>query len=99
MAYDQDLEYVQRAETELNKLFDKYAKATPSEKWLMKPAIKQAAESLLSARLALFKEGTLTTSEDMDSLENLKNEIEAAADAQSTILSAVKLAAMLGVFA
>jgi len=99
MADDQDRAYVRLAETELDTLFDQYASATPAEKWHIKPAITKAAESLLVARLALFKEGTLITPEDMTSLVALKAEIESAADAQATILSAIKLAALLGVFA
>lgn len=99
MADDQDREYVRLAETSLDTLFDQYASAKPADKWNLKPAITKAAESLLDARLALFKEGTLVTSEDMAQLKKLQSEIDAAADAQATILSAIKLAALLGVFA
>lgn len=99
MADDQDRAYVRLAETELDALFDQYAKASPAEKWHLKPAITKAAESLLDARLALFREGTLVTQEDMARLKDLKAEIDAAADAQATILLAIKLAALLGAFA
>lgn len=99
MADDLDREYVRLAEAELNALFDQYSRASPADKWYIQPAITKAAESLLDARLALFREGTLITQEDMTSLLNLKSEIESAADAQATILSAIKLAALLSVFA
>ena len=99
MADDQDRAYVRLAETALDDLFDKYASATPAEKWNLKPAITKAAESLLDARLALFKEGTLVSPEDLVKLRDLKMEIDAAANMQATILSAIKLAALLGAFA
>lgn len=99
MADDQDRDYVRLAESALDSLFDRYAVATPAQKWNLKPAITKAAEELLNARLALFKEGTLTTPADIQALKDLKSEIDGAADAQAAILGAVKLAAMLGVFA
>lgn len=99
MADDPDREYVRLAEATLDALFDQYARASPAEKWNLKPAITKAAEELLKARLALFKEGTLITPADMEQLKALKAEIESAADVQATILSAIKLAALLGVFA
>lgn len=98
MADDNDRAYVRLAEAALDALFEQYAAASPAEKWHLKPAITKAAESLLDARLALFKEGTLTTQDDMASLEALKAEIDVTADAQATILSAIKLAAILGAF-
>lgn len=99
MADDQDRNYVKLAETALDALYDKYAAASPADKWVLKPAITKAAEELLNARLALFKEGTLTTAADIEMLLKLKAEINAAADTEVAILAAVKLAAMLGVFA
>ncbi|WP_027149966.1 hypothetical protein [Methylobacter tundripaludum] len=99
MADDQDHNYVKLAEDVLNALYDQYAGASPAEKWNLKPAITKAAEEMLNARLALFKEGVLTTPDDVEKLRELKIEIDNAADIQATILSAIKLAAMLGVFA
>ena len=99
MAEDRDRNYVMLAEAALNALFDQYASANPADKWNLKPAITKAAEELLKARLALFKEGVLTTPDDIERLKALKSEIDNAADAQAAILSAIKLAAMLGVFA
>lgn len=98
MAEDQDRNYVRLAEAALDALFDQYASASPADKWNLKPAITKAAEELLNARLALFKEGVLTTADDIVRLKALKAEIDKAADTQATILSAIKLAAMLGVF-
>ncbi|MCA3002969.1 MAG: hypothetical protein ACK5RJ_14220 [Burkholderiales bacterium] len=99
MADEQDRNYVRIAEAALDTLFDKYASATPAEKWHLKPAITKAAEVLLDARLALFKEGTLISAADLQQLTDLKAEIDAAADTQATILLAIKLAALLGAFA
>lgn len=69
-----------------------------AEKWDLKPAIQKASEEMLNARLALFKEGILTTPDDIEKLKKLKAEIDGAADTQAMILSAIKLAALLGVF-
>lgn len=99
MADDQDRKYVNDAEKALDGLFDRYAEADDAGKWMLKPAIQKAAEELLNARLALFKEGTLITQADIDALAALKEEIDEAADAQSAVLSAIKLAALLGAFA
>lgn len=99
MAEDQDRNFVRLAEAALSSLYDQYAGASPADKWNLKPAITKAAEELLNARLALFKEGVLTTPEDIERLKALKVEIDGAANTQATILSAIKLAAMLGVFA
>jgi len=99
MADAQDRAYVRQAEAALDKLFDQYAAATPADKWMLKPAITKAAEAMLDARLALFREGTLVTAADVAALQQLKAEIDAAADTQAAILSAIKLAALLGVFA
>ena len=99
MTDDQDRAYIRTAEAALDRLFDQYAEASPADQWLLKPAITKASEELLTARLALFKEGTLTTAADMASLQTLKQEIDQAADTQSLVMSAVKLAALLGAFA
>lgn len=99
MSTDRDREYIRLAESELDILFDKYSNATPGEKWQLKPAIEKAADTLLTARLSLFKEGVLTTDEDMNNLIALKERIESSANVQSTILAAIQLAALLGVFA
>jgi hypothetical protein len=98
MADEQDRTYVKEAEAALDALFEKYAVAGPADKWVLKPAITKAAEDLLSARLALFKEGTLTTPADLEELQKLRAEIDAAADVQAAVLTAVKLAALLGAF-
>ncbi|TJZ67449.1 hypothetical protein [Chitiniphilus eburneus] len=98
MADIQDREYVRLAEAALDALFDQYAAAGPADKWQLKPAITKATEELLSARLALFKEGVLTTPADLDAIRQLKQDIDRAADIQTSILAAVKLAAMLGAF-
>ena len=99
MADEQDRNYVKLAEAALDALYDQYAVASPAEKWHLKPAITKAAEELLNARLALFKEGTLTTAADIEKLQELKGEIDAAAGTQAAILAAIKLAAMLAAFA
>ncbi|GAA5787448.1 hypothetical protein GCM10007860_29270 [Chitiniphilus shinanonensis] len=99
MADDQDREFVRLAEAALDALFDQYAAAGPAERWQLKPAITKATEEMTQARLALFKEGVLTTPEDLDALRQLKRDIDHAADVQAGVLAAVKLAAMLGVFA
>lgn len=99
MSIDQDREYIRLAEIELDMLFNIYYSATPTERWQLKPAIEKAVDSLSTARLSLFKTGILTTNKDMDNLKALKAEIESAANLQSTILAAIQLAALLGVFA
>jgi len=95
----QDRKVVKDAENSLDVLFEKYEEATLADKWLLKPAIKKASEELLVARLALFKNGQLTTQEDVDKLAEIRDEINNAANAQALIMSALKLAAFLGVFA
>jgi len=99
MADEQDREYVKVAEDTVSVLFDKYANAKPAEKLDLKPALRAASHDMLHARLALFKQGTLTKPEDMVQLRALKAQIEAAADAQAIALLALKLAARLGAFA
>ncbi len=94
-----DLQTVKEAESALDLLFDQYVVATPGEQWIMEPAITQASEKLLTARLSLFKEGVLTTPEDLQTLDSIKKEIEDAADTQALIMGALKLAAFLGMFA
>ncbi|GAB3257064.1 hypothetical protein [Chitinimonas naiadis] len=96
---EQDREYVRQAEAALDGLFDQYVAADPAGKWQLKPAISKAAEELLQARLALFNEGTLTTAADLERMQQIRKEIDKAADTQAAVLAAVKLAAMLGVFA
>ncbi|PSW05652.1 hypothetical protein [Photobacterium lipolyticum] len=95
----QDLKFIKDSEKALDALFDKYAEAEPSDKWVLKPAIKAASEELLTARLALFKDGVLTTRDDINKLKEIRQEIDNAADTQALIMSALKLAAFLGVFA
>ncbi len=99
MADDRDVSYVKNAEEALDGLYEKYAAADDAGKFILKPAIAKAAAELLNARLALFKEGTLTTAEDFEKLMDVKNQIDKAADAQAGVLAAIKLAALLGVFA
>ncbi len=99
MSDAQDRKVVKDAENALDVLFEKYEEASPADKWLLKPAIKKAAEELLAARLALFKEGHLTTQEDVEKLALIEQEINNAANAQALIMSALKLAAFFGAFA
>jgi hypothetical protein len=99
MADDQDRKYVNDAEKALDGLYDRYAEADDAGKWMLKPAIQKAVEELSNARLSLFKEGTLVMQADIDALTALKKEIDGAADAQSAVLAAIKLAALLGAFA
>jgi len=99
MSEKQDRRVVKDAEYVLDLLFEKYADASSYDKWLLKPAIKKASEELLVARLALFKNGVLTTQEDINTLSEIKNEIDKAENSQALIMSALKLAAFLGIFA
>ncbi len=99
MSDAQDRKVVKDAENALDVLFEKYEEATPADKWLLKPAISKASEELLAVRLALFKEGQITTQEDVDNLAAIGAEIDNAANAQDLIMSALRLAAFLGVFA
>ena len=63
MSEARDLQVVKDAERALDLLFDKYVEAEPADQWLLKPAISKASEELLTARLALFREGVLTKPE------------------------------------
>ena len=99
MSEAHDLQTVKEAESALDLLFDKYVAAEPADQWLLKPVISKASEELLTARLALFKEGVLTKPEDLQQLQAIKDEIDGAADIQSIIMGALKLAAFLGMFA
>ena len=99
MADAQDRKIVKDAENALDVLFEKYEEAEPADKWLLKPAIKKASEELLYARLALFKEGQLSNQQDVVDLAAIEKDIVNAANAQSLIMSALKLAAFLAVFA
>ena len=98
MADDQDRAYVKEAEAALSALYDKYAAAKPGDQWVLRPAIAKAADEMLAARMALFKEGTLIKPGDMDKLRQLKRDIDNAADAQQLVMFAIKLAATLGAF-
>lgn len=99
MSEAHDLQAVREAERALDSLFDKYVEADPADQWILKPAISKASEELLTARLALFKEGVLTKPEDLQQLQAIKNEIDDAADTQAVIMCTLKLAAFLGMFA
>ena len=99
MSEAHDLKVVKDAERALDSLFDKYVELDPADQWLLKPAISKASEELLTARLALFKEGVLTKPEDLQQLQTIKNEIDNAANTQAIIMCALKLAAFLGMFA
>ncbi|MCP4992602.1 MAG: hypothetical protein GY934_02270 [Gammaproteobacteria bacterium] len=99
MSEAQDRKIVKDAENSLDVLFERYGEATPADKWILKPALVKASEELLTARLALFKDGVLTTQDDINMLAEIEGEIENAADTQALIMSAIKLAAFLGAFA
>lgn len=98
MSEVQDRKAIKDAEAILDELFDKYAEASPAGQWLLKPAIEKASEELLHARLALFKDGVLTTPKDVEELEEIKKAIDSAADTQAFIMVALRLAAFLGAF-
>ena len=95
----QDLLYVEEAESILGLLCRRYAHSDEADQFLLEPIISKAADELLAARLRLFKRGTLTTPDDMARLRSLKRSIDNAAEFQSIVVAALKLAAYLGAFA
>lgn len=95
----QDLLYVEEAESVLRLLFRCYQNSDEADQFLLKPIISKAADELLAARLRLFKRGVLTTSDDLAKLRSLRVSIDNAAEFQSIVIAALKLAAYLGAFA
>lgn len=95
----QDLLYVEEAESILGLLFRRYANSDEADQFLLEPIISKAADELLAARLRLFRRGALTTPDDLAKLKLLKRSIDNAADFQSIVIAALKLAAYLGAFA
>lgn len=95
----QDLLYVEEAESILGLLFRRYANSDEADQFLLEPIISKAADELLAARLRLFRRGALTTPDDLAELKLLKQSIDNAADFQSIVIAALKLAAYLGAFA
>jgi hypothetical protein len=95
----QDLLYVEEAESILGLLFRRYANSDEADQFLLEPIISKAADELLAARLRLFRRGALTTPDELAKLKSLKGSIDNAADFQSIVIAALKLAAYLGAFA
>ncbi|QDF29308.1 hypothetical protein [Halarcobacter anaerophilus] len=98
MSEQQDLILVEKADKVLQQLYNRYEEADEADKWMMEPSILKAREALLNARLALFKQGVITTSEDLQKLDKIKEEIDNAANTQALIMTAAKFAVFLSTF-
>ena len=61
----------------------------------MKPARDQAFDAYSTARLKLLEEGVITGQTDLNEMKDLRSEVEHAANVQSLIVAAGRVAAFL----
>ncbi|MBE9030151.1 hypothetical protein IQ266_10460 [filamentous cyanobacterium LEGE 11480] len=99
VAESRDIQVVDESEIALGQLFDKFVQASPGEQWVLQPAIEKVSAELAGARFRLFQSDVLVKETDLVLLNQIREEIDKAADNQTLIMSALKLAAFLGVFA
>jgi hypothetical protein len=100
MAIDpQDKLFLEAAEDALSAAWRRYHAAPDSEKPLLQPQVRLAYQSWLEIRMKLLEPATLSTSQDVADAQQLKSDIDAAADSQALLLALAKLVALLAQFA
>ncbi len=67
----------------------------PDDQEDLAPARDAAWDSYSKARLNLLKPGVITTDEDLAKMEDLHNQVKAAAETQDLIVAAIRVAAFL----
>lgn len=96
---DNDLMVLQDAEAALSTLSQKYRLAVLNKDFTtigeLKPELDKAADAYQAARQKLLAEGVIMTEADVMEMRRIKAEIDQAADTQSMVQGALKLAGFI----
>ena len=96
---EHDKQVVDTAQAAFNALDERYwATDDPGEQALLRPQIEVATTNLALARIKLLKSGTLAAQDDVEEIQRIHDEIDAAADSQATLIAAVRFVAFLAKF-
>lgn len=82
---DNDAKMIQGLSNALIDLQVKYRSSKIQDRMLIRPALEEVLEDFYKYQIRLLKEGTLTTPADLEQMEAIKAEIQAAASKQKLI--------------
>ena len=89
---DNDSETLKLLGYALGDLQDRYREMPPHERAEFRPKLDEAFEAYQNLRILLLSPGDIITAADLDQMKAIGDEISAAADKQSLISGAIKLA-------
>lgn len=96
---DTDALTLQEASTAVSTIDQRYRAANINDKIKLKPKRDEAFNAYTAARLQLLEGGVITTQEDVDAMNDLRKEVEDAAETQALIVAAGRVVFFLAKFA
>ncbi|MGD8588909.1 MAG: hypothetical protein PVG22_08780 [Chromatiales bacterium] len=95
---DTDLEIMKSAASAATEIDVKYRVATFADKIKLKPERDKAFNAYAQARLKLLEDGMISTEADLQTMQEIKTEVQQARDTQTLILGIGKLVGFLTKF-